>query len=269
MPQPHNDPVATDDARALQVLRVYYGMLLGCADTDLRRSGWSLVIASLDCDPMALQYGQRPIVYIVSPVGQLGANDARGGVAAVSPELRVPVTALLRQLPPDALFTQEGLEALDLLVRSAAHGTITPRDEAHTIVRYTTPSGFVPYAGQLTEWIEPLDEAAEMDPIALGLLARYSGGVYVIRRRGAIASFAGIRPHSPHVAEVGVRTDITELRGHGLARAVVSRATRAILAGHRLPLYRHHTGNLASRRIAELLGYRIYAESVAYFAVSR
>jgi RimJ/RimL family protein N-acetyltransferase len=266
---PQNDPVATDNAHALQVLRVYFGMLLGCADIDLRRAGWSLVVAPLDSDPMALQYGQRPVIYIVSPVSQQDGPNARGGVAAISPELRVPVTALLRQLSPDMLFTQEGLEALDLLVRPAEHGTITPLDEAHSFVRYTTPSGFVPYAGQLTEWIEPLDEAAEMDPVALALLARYSGGVYVIRQRGAIASFAGIRPHSPHVAEVGVRTNIAELRGHGLARAVVSRATRAILAGRRLPLYRHHVGNLASRRLAESLGYRVYAESVAYFAVNR
>jgi RimJ/RimL family protein N-acetyltransferase len=185
----------------------------------------------------------------------------------VSPELRAPVSALLQRLAPGELFTAEGLRALDSLVRAGAPRTLTPADEAHTIVRYATTASFRPYRGELTEWIEALDEASEMDRSALGLLARYSGGVYVIRQRGAIASFAGIHPQSPHISEVGVRTDASALRGHGLARAVVSRATRAILAADRLPLYRHHASNLPSRRVAEVLGYRIYAESAAYFAL--
>jgi RimJ/RimL family protein N-acetyltransferase len=264
---PHNDPVTTDDARALSTLSVYYGMLLGCAVTDLRRPGWSIITVRPDGDPMALHYGQRPLAYVVSPALQPDVPSERGAVAVVSPELRAPVSALLHRLPPGDLFTLDGLSALDLLVRSTASHTVTPPDETYTIVRYATSSGFRPYAGELTEWIELLDESREMDPAALSLLARYSGGVYAIRQRGAIASFAGIRHHSPHVSEVGVRTDIAELRGHGLARAVVARATRAILAADRVPLYRHHAQNLASRRLAESVGYRVYAEAVAYFAL--
>ena len=264
---PHNDPVTADDARALSTLSVYYGMLLGCAVTDLRRPGWSIVTARADGDPMALHYGQRPLVYIVSPAPQPDTPSERGGVAVVSPELRAPVAALLHRLAPGDLYTPDGLSVLDLLVRSTASHTITPPDEAHTVVRYATSTGFRPYAGELTEWIEPLDESREVDRGALSLLARYSGGVYAIRQRGAIASFAGIRHHSPHVSEVGVRTDIPELREHGLARAVVARATRAILAADRVPLYRHHAHNRASRRLAEAVGYRVYADSVAYFAL--
>ncbi len=264
---PHNEPIATDDARALDVLNVYHSMLLGCAVTDLRRPVWSIVAARSYCDPMALQFGQRPLVYVVSPLPRPETPSVRAAVAVVSPELRAPVSALLRRLSPAGLFTPDGLRALDLQIRSLAPDAITPSDEAHIVIRYATGSCFRPYAGELSEWIEPLDESSEVDPAALGLLARYSGGVYVIRQRGAIASFAGIRHHSPHVSEVGVRTDIPELRGHGLARAVVARATRAILAADRLPLYRHHAQNLASRRLAESVGYRLYAESVVYFAL--
>src|SRR5579872_458638 len=131
-----------------------------------------------------------------------------------------------------------------------------------------TPSSFCPYIGQWQEWIEPLDETEETDLTALGLLAHYSGGVYVIRQYGAIAAFSGIRPRSPHVSEVSVRTEIEALRHHGLGSAVLSRSTRAILASGRLPLYRCRAANMPGWRMAESLGYRPYADALAYFTVS-
>lgn len=261
-----NEPTTTDEARALRTLGVHFSMQLGCSEGDLQRQGWTMISATDEVDPMALLFGQRQILQMVVPVGPLDGRPCGGGVVAVAPELRSALAGLLRAWPPDALCTPPGLLALDTLVREAAPQTTTARQEAHLHLRYATRGGFVPYFGPWVEWIESLDESSETDLVALGLLARYSS-VYVIRQHGAIASFAGIRTHSPHVAEIGVRTDTETLRGQGLGRAVVSRATRAILDTGRIPLYRHRADNAASEHVARSLGYRFYAEAVQYFAV--
>lgn len=261
-----NDPTLMDEAHALRTLGIHFGMQLGCSASDLLRPGWTTIRAADESDPMALLFGQRQILQVVAPVSPLDDRPGKAGVVSVAPVLRPALAGLLRDLPPETLFTPAGLDTLDALVRAAVPRTLTSRDEAHLRLRYATAAGFRPYFGPWVEWIESLDESSETDLVALGLLARYSS-VYVIRQRGAIASFAGIRAHSPHVGEIGVRTDAEALRNQGLGRAVVSRATRAVLSAGRIPLYRHRADNLASERIARALGYRFYAESVQYFAL--
>jgi hypothetical protein len=262
------EPTISDDVRAVRTLDVFYGMELGCSSLDLHRSGWTLLPINTDCDPMALLFGQRPLLRLVAPIGGEG-EEAMGGVVAVVPELRPAVAALLRGQAPSAVFTPEGLHTLDELLRSSTSGgAVTPLREAHLRIAYATTSGFRPYVGQWQEWIEPLDEAEETDLTALGLLARYSGGVYVIRQHGTIAAFCGIRPQSPHVSEASVRTQIEALRRHGMGRAVLSRSTRAILASGRLPQYRCSAASAPAWHIADSLGYRPYADSLAYFTVS-
>lgn len=281
-----NDRIATDDVRALETLDVHYGMLLGSTASDLRRPGWLLLTPRIDFDPMELLFGQRALINLVAPIasGAMPTTPAlpalrgapiaadprlgRAGVAVVAPSLRAPLADLLRDVTPGQLVTPRGLRALDDIVRREEPDCLTTPDEAHLHLRYVSRASFRPYIGQWQEFIEPLDDGSESEPLALGLLARYSGGIYVIRERGHIASFAGIRSQSPHVSEIGVRTDNIPLRGHGLARAVVSRATRAVFAAERLPLYRHHATNLASRHVADHLGYRLYAHALTYFAAS-
>lgn len=283
----HNDRTVLDDARALKTLDYHFAMTHGFSASDLRRPGWSIISARTEYDPMAFLFGQRSLLTVLAPVlpvdaGALipsagypaptaaGAHGAaRAGVAVVAPEIREPVARLLHTLPPEVLFTSDGLRALEGLMTYAAPDHVTSPDEVHVHIRYTTPASFQRYIGAWQEWIEPLDESREVEPLALGLLARYSGGVYVVRQGGAIVSFAGIRQHSPHVSEIGVRTDAEAMRGHGLAGAVVSRATRAVFAAGRLPLYRHHANNEPSMHVAERLGYRLYAESINYVAAAR
>lgn len=262
-----NDPVTTDNTRALSTLDIYFAMALGCAVGDLRRPGWTFPTPRRDVDPMALLFGRRPLLYIVSPTPE-DKSAPRGAVALIAPELRPAVCALLRELTPDELFAPSGQESVDALVRSATAEDISWAETGHMILRHATRSQFTPYVGQLQEWIEALDESSEMEPLALSLLARHSGGVYVIRERGAIASFAGIRSGSPHVSELAVRTVNERLRGHGLARAVASAATRAVLAEDRVPLYRHTASNVAAERVARSLGYRLYGDALTYFTES-
>lgn len=266
---PQYGPTTADDARALATLDVHYAMLLGCTPGDLRRSGWTVISASAESDPSTLLFGQRPLLRLISPSAPDAPDapaGARGGVVGVVPELRPHVAALLRTRTPGELFTDEGLGALDALVREVKPALVTQPGEAHTRLRYATEAGLRAYAGPLQEWIEPLDEGAEMEPQALGLLARFAGGVYVIRQRDTIAAYAGIRPLSPHICELSVRTDVVELRGKGLGRAVASRATRAVLASRRVPLYRHAARDAAAERVADVLGYRPYGDMIAYFA---
>jgi hypothetical protein len=261
------EPTISDDVRAVRTLDVFHSMELGCSSLDLHRSGWTLLPINTECDPTALLFGQRPLLRLVAPIGR-DSEEAIGGVAAVVPELRPAVATLLRGQAPSAVFTPEGLRTLDELLRSSTSGVVTPLREARLRIAYATTSGFRPYVGQWQEWIEPLDEAEETDLAALGLLARYSGGVYVIRQHGTIAAFSGIRPQSPHVSEASVRTEIEALRRHGMGRAVLSRSTRAILASGRLPLYRCSAASAPAWHIADSLGYRPYADSLAYFTVS-
>lgn len=265
----HNERVVMDDAHALKTLRVHYGMLFGCAPTDLRRPGWSVLLARAECDPVALLFGRRSLLSIISPVAPADHTGRRAGLVAVVPELRAPVAALLRELPPERLFAADGLRALHTLITSvsphAGRGVAGP-DDCHTRIRFVSRASFAPYIGQWQEWIEPLDEGNELEPVALSLLARYSGGVYVVRDEGGVISYAGIRPHSPHVAEIGVRTEAEALRGHGLARAVVSRATKAVFATERLPIYRHGAADIPAAHVAAALGYRIYADAIEFGA---
>lgn len=262
---PEREPVALDEQRALAALDTHHALLLRCAPSDLRRPGWTVVTAATDADPMALLFGQRALVTLVAPHASDGTLVG-AGVALLAPELRLVVGTLLRAWSPVTLFSPAGHAALDAVMRDAVPRTQTPAAEAHTHLRYAIPAGFRPYLGQWLDWIEPLDEGTEMEPAALSLLARYGGGIYVVRERSAIVAYAAIRAQSPAISELHVRTVQPALRGRGLGRAVASRATRAILAAGRVPLFTHQAHDVASTRLATALGYRLYAQAATYMA---
>jgi RimJ/RimL family protein N-acetyltransferase len=264
---PEREPVALDEKRALTTLDNHYAMLLRSAPSDLRRPGWTVVAAPVEADPVGLLFGQRMLVALVVPQPQTVDIPADAGVALVAPELRPEMGALLRAWPPTTLFTGEGRVALDALIRGVASRRVTTSPaEAHVRLCYAIPASFRPYLGQWLDWITPLDEETEMEPSALSLLARYSGGVYVVRDGRVIVSFAGIRSQSPAISELHAQTVAEALRGHGLGRAVASRATRAIFAAGRIPLFIHLAHDAASARLATALGYRPYAEAAIYTA---
>lgn len=263
-----HDRVVMDDEHALHTLDVHFAMALGCSAADLRRPGWTTVTARDEGDPMALLFGRRTLLSLLVPCSADGTG-VRGGVARVAPELREHVAELLRALPPQDVCNPDALLVLDQLARRTVPDCAPAFHEAHTHVRYATATGFTPYVGPWLDWIEPLDETSELEASALNLLAQHGGGVWVVRSEGAVISFAGIRALSPHVSDVTVRTEAEPHRGHGLARAVTSRATRAVLAGGRLPIFRHPARQAAAARVAESLGYRCYAHAVEYVAPAR
>jgi hypothetical protein len=260
------DPAVMDEKRAQATLDIQFSMTMGCTVSDLRRPGWTIVSSSEESDPGALLFGRKTLLSLLRPGPKEPASEPVGGVARVAASLRVPVAELLTTYAPIALFTTEGEQALCRLIGSLSSASISTRDEAHLRISYATGDGFTPYLGQWQEWIEALDEFGENEPLALRLLASFGGGVYVVRNAGAIAGYAGIRIHSPRVAEVVVHTldPAADLPGHGLSRAVASRATKAIFAGGRVPIFRYADGNAAAANIASSLGYRLYADTVTY-----
>lgn len=252
--------------QALAILDTHFGMSLGCPPADLRRPGWHVLVARNDVDPTALLFGRRQLLQLVSPLPE-PTGASRGGVALVAPELRVPVSELLRELRPEIVFTPDGLHALDTVVRRHATPKLYPLDSAHTRQWYTLTGAFRPYLGPWLDWIEPLDETQEMDPAALRLLARFGAGVFVIRDNdAAIQSFAGLRSQSPHVWEITAAAESSP--NEGLARAVIARATKAVLATSRLPLYGHAAHDSTIAQVVSDLGFHCYGDTLTWLATA-
>lgn len=65
---------------------------------------------------------------------------------------------------------------------------------------------------------------------------------------------AGITRNDDFGHEIAVGTDPVA-RGRGLARRLVARAARSILAGGALPIYRHELANEASARVDDGAGF--------------
>ncbi|HEU5349512.1 MAG TPA: hypothetical protein VFU63_12950 [Ktedonobacterales bacterium] len=258
------DRLVGDARQALAILDTHFGMSLGCPPSDLRRSGWHVLVARPDVDLTALLFGRRQRLHLVSPLPER-AGAPRGGVALVAPELRVPISLLLRELRPETLFTPDGLLALETHLRRITAPGLFPLEMSHTRLWYTVASAFRPYLGSWLDWIEPLDESQEMDPAALRLLARFGAGVFVIRDGdAAIQSFAGLRSQSPHVWEITAAAESSPQEG--LARAVIARATKAVLATGRLPLYSHAARESDMAQVVHDLGYHGYGDTIIWNA---
>ena len=77
---------------------------------------------------------------------------------------------------------------------------------------------------------------------------------FVIRSQGKIASEAGVNWHSPHFAEVFVRTEPAAQR-RGWGRAVLSACTTWVIRSSRQPLYIVDDRNRPSIALADAVGY--------------
>jgi len=90
----------------------------------------------------------------------------------------------------------------------------------------------------------------------------FDGPIFVARgERGDIASWAAIKCKSDHVWEMAVATEL-HYRNRGLARSVVTHATRAALDAGKVPLYLHDIANTASARVCRALGYQLYGHEL-------
>ncbi len=179
-------------------------------------------------------------------------------VMAVHPSLLGGMLPLLRGMTVERIFEDEAADQFTRLVQATfPASTLLPEGE-RLVVRFVTSETFQPFQSNAFGRAILLDgHHLEYLP----LLTRYPGGVYAFcDEQGQILSRAGIRTESAFVWEIGVRTERENLRGRGLAKAVVSAATEAVLAAGRVPLYIHSATNLASQKVALALGYQQYAD---------
>jgi predicted GNAT family acetyltransferase len=86
----------------------------------------------------------------------------------------------------------------------------------------------------------------------------FDGPVFVARNeRGSIAAWAAIKCKSPDIWEMAVATE-PQYRGLGLARSVITHATRAAFDAGKQPLYLHDVSNIASAHVCAANGYQPY-----------
>ena len=103
--------------------------------------------------------------------------------------------------------------------------------------------------------VEPLGEWVPADdPEVPAWLRPFGGHVLVVRAEGRYVAGLGIKRHDSLGREVAVATE-EAWRGRGLARALVARASLAILEDGGVPIYLHGRGNVASARVAEAAGF--------------
>ncbi|HEX2047972.1 MAG TPA: GNAT family N-acetyltransferase [Acidimicrobiales bacterium] len=103
--------------------------------------------------------------------------------------------------------------------------------------------------------VEAIGEWVSADaPDVPAWLRPFGGKVLVVREDDQYVAGLGIKRHDDLGREVAVATE-EPWRGRGLARALVARASRCILASGGVPIYLHGRGNVASARVAEAAGF--------------
>jgi RimJ/RimL family protein N-acetyltransferase len=124
---------------------------------------------------------------------------------------------------------------------------------------YCTGETFAPrYATEVV--VVPRDH-----PEGKAMRERHRGEVFGVFRGAELISRSSIKTESDQAWEIAVTTAEPHRR-QGLGASVVSRATQYILEQGKLALYNCDLGNIASLRLAESLGYRLFARDLWWLA---
>jgi RimJ/RimL family protein N-acetyltransferase len=243
----------TSEAEARHQLDRFFANALGCEPSLLQAPGMFLLPMSGGIAPFSLF--RKCVLILHTPLAPAGTRPC---VLAAHHLLLERLKPLLRGREGEQLVADEMVEHFTSLVRATFSAATLLHEGDPLVVRYVSAQTFQPYTGSALSFVAPLDgQHLEHLP----LLSRYPGGVYAIcDEQGQLLARAGIRAESPLVWEIGVRTEHEAQRGRGLAKAVVSAATEAVLAAGRVPLYIHSATNLASQKVALALGYQHYAD---------
>lgn len=170
----------------------------------------------------------------------LGVTDAEGrGVLSVPPAHRDAVADLVAGIAVDTAAEVLAARLPALLGR--------PEQVCFTgVFRWSQTPAPLPDAGA---W-EPSD-----GPDIPDWLRPFPGEVLIARDgHGAYLAGVGLKPHDVSGVEISVGTD-ERARGQGLARRLVARATRRIVAGGAVAVYLHDPANTASAHVADAAGF--------------
>jgi GNAT superfamily N-acetyltransferase len=178
-----------------------------------------------------------------------GGAPPGSGVISITPYLEKPLRAYLQSVsrPADCL-PPEGKEIVPFMREYLPTGY----PKFH-VITYCTADSFLP-----SPEVFPIEDLAPDDLHVEWYRYHFDGPVFVARGpRGDIVSWVAVKVKSPDVWEMAVATD-DAFRNRGLARSLVSRATRAALHAGKVPLYLYDTINVASGRVCRALGYQCY-----------
>jgi hypothetical protein len=224
-------------------LDCFWANELGCAPDALRDGGLTV------CLP-AHRAGPRWMGWMV-PVDCVRVDGAPPctGVLSLTPKLEDAYGRFARQRPPaEACLPPDG-EATIRFIRESLP-TAVPKLH-HILLCDAQTFASAPE-------VFPVRELEPTDPHAEWYRLHFDGPVFVARNEwGSIVSWAALKCKSDDVWEMAVVTD-APYRGKGLAKSVVSRATRAALDAGKLPVYLHDVSNAASARVCRALGYQFY-----------
>ena len=211
--------------------------------------------------------------YAVHPEHVTIVSGGTGAVVAATAALLPAVRALFAADDLDAVFDPQTLGAADALLRRRGLRLAGPWPRllcgADTLREVPAPPGFDvtlevrPSLGRIAEleagpWPNAVATRRQAErPTQVLAIARDSRGVAGVGSAGADSDF---------VWQIGidVRADV---RGQGLAAALVAEVTRFVLDEDRVPLYSLSLWNVPSFRTASAVGYRLaFWEAVTYSA---
>lgn len=215
---------------------------LQCDAQLLTRPGLHLVVAA--------QPRWRVWLYLV-PLWVMAFD--RAAVVSVAPELADHIAPLAQRATADSVLQDP---ALAQMRAAAAHwGPVEWLRRAYWL--YCTSETFAP------RYAAPVFPAPPDHPEARSLRRLHRGEVFAVIRNGELVSRSSIKTESDAAWEIAVTTHEPHRR-LGYGASVVSRATEFILAQGKVALYHCEVDNVASLRLAQSLGYQVFAREAMW-----
>jgi len=238
-----------NDSIALDRLHHHFARQLGCRPEDLAQGNQQLVT----CETREAGNPGHP------PTPLWALRRENGWVVSVAPEAFSPTNNVIQNLSGN----QDPLsEPVRQQLRETVKKIAPISFYYYGLQLYADPHSFRPYRSHPVRRLTPEDLPAlraSQHRLAHEEKQIEAGDAFAILDGGQVLSYSLILRLSADVWEITVATD-APYRGRGYAKAVVSAATEATLNVGRIPVYSCDEHNIASRRVAEALGYRKYAE---------
>lgn len=211
-------------------------------------------------DLLVLEGGLGSVVSASSPCPLAIIETFRGTAVRVFDPLRPTIENLVREgMAEGAALSQANRDR----IIDAVSARLPIVEVWHNLLHYTDREHFVSWVEHRVRRIGGAAERerrkAERRP---GETPFHEGfGIYVKRH---LVAYADIAMRGEYACSLGVFTE-QEFRGQGMAKSVVSAATRAIMRAGRIPLYSADETNTGSLSICRALGYLRFGRDLYCF----
>lgn len=174
-------------------------------------------------------------------------------IISVAPEMAAGIEQLVLGIDASDVVDQAQIDRL----RAYAAGWAPVERFGPGLWLYCTADVFTP------RYVAEVLPVPANHPEGRSLRQRHRGEVFGVFRGGELVSRSSIKTESDEAWEIAVTT-AESCRREGLGATVVSRATEYIITQGKLALYNCDLENVASRNLAESLGYRLFAHDVMW-----